>query len=88
MFSSSMYSIIHECGHALFELNQPSENHDHFLEHKTMGAWALEIFEAIPERGDRFERGHLRVTVKELSNNRITLLRVEVLERGEQKTEN
>ena len=37
MFSSSMYSIIHECGHALFELNQPSENHDHFLEHKTMG---------------------------------------------------
>ncbi|MBE6994840.1 MAG: HlyC/CorC family transporter [Ruminococcaceae bacterium] len=58
------------------------------LEHKTMGAWALEIFEAIPERGDRFERGHLRVTVKELSNNRITLLRVEVLERGEQKTEN
>ena len=37
MFFASMYSIIHEGGHALFELNQPAENYDHYLDHKTMG---------------------------------------------------
>ena len=26
-----MYSIIHEGGHALFDQNQPRENHDHFI---------------------------------------------------------
>ncbi len=36
-FASSMYSIIHEGGHALFEQLAPAENHDHYLEDKTMG---------------------------------------------------
>ena len=37
-FASSMYSIIHEGGHALFDQNQPQENHDHFItEGKTLG---------------------------------------------------
>lgn len=36
-FASSMYSIIHEGGHALFEQNQPAENFSHFIEYnKTM----------------------------------------------------
>ena len=30
-FTSSMYSIIHEGGHALFDQNQPQKNHDHFI---------------------------------------------------------
>ena len=30
-FLSSMYSTIHEGGHALFDQNQPHENHDHFI---------------------------------------------------------
>ena len=30
-FISSMYSTIHEGGHALFDQNQPQENHDHFI---------------------------------------------------------
>ena len=30
-FTSSMYSVIHEGGHALFDQNQPQENHDHFI---------------------------------------------------------
>lgn len=38
MFYSSMFSIIHEGGHALFEQNQPNENFEHFIEYnKTMG---------------------------------------------------
>ena len=37
-FPSSMYSTIHEGGHALFDQNQPQENHDHFISGgKTMG---------------------------------------------------
>ncbi len=37
-FSSSMYSIIHEGGHALFDSNQPRENYDHFITgNKTLG---------------------------------------------------
>lgn len=38
VFTSSMYSIIHEGGHALFEQNQPKENYEHNIENlKTMG---------------------------------------------------
>lgn len=37
-FASSMYSIIHEGGHALFDMNQPKENWIHHIENrKTMG---------------------------------------------------
>ena len=37
-FISSMYSIIHEGGHALFEQLQPGENYDHFIDgFKTLG---------------------------------------------------
>jgi len=38
MFSSSMFSIIHECGHALFEMHQPKEDWEHYINgEKTMG---------------------------------------------------
>ncbi|MCK9171559.1 MAG: carboxypeptidase M32 [Treponema sp.] len=38
MFASSMFSIIHEGGHALFELNQPAEDWKHYINgDKTMG---------------------------------------------------
>ena len=30
-FLAAMYSTIHEGGHALFDQNQPQENHDHFI---------------------------------------------------------
>ncbi len=36
-FISSMYSVIHEGGHALFEQFQAKENFDHYLNKKTMG---------------------------------------------------
>ena len=37
-FASSMYSVIHEGGHALFDQLQPGENFDHFIQdEKTMG---------------------------------------------------
>ncbi|MCR5639897.1 MAG: carboxypeptidase M32 [Lachnospiraceae bacterium] len=36
-FASSLYSVIHEGGHGLFELNAPQENWEHHLNNKTMG---------------------------------------------------
>ncbi len=37
-FTSSMYSVIHEGGHALFEMYQPEENFSHYINNrKTMG---------------------------------------------------
>lgn len=36
-FASSLYSVIHEGGHGLFELNAPRENWEHHLANKTMG---------------------------------------------------
>ena len=37
-FASSMYSVIHECGHALFGQMTPQEDHVHFIENeKTLG---------------------------------------------------
>ena len=38
MFYSSMFSIIHECGHALFEQNLPDEDHEHHInDYKSLG---------------------------------------------------
>lgn len=38
MFYFTLYSIIHECGHALFEQNQPAETWEHFIyNEKTLG---------------------------------------------------
>ena len=38
MFASSMFSIIHEGGHALFEQLQPEADHEHYItQNKTMG---------------------------------------------------
>ena len=36
-FASSVFSIIHEGGHGLFELNAPRDNWEHHLANKTMG---------------------------------------------------
>ena len=37
-FSASMYSIIHEGGHALFEMLQPEDDYEHFInDNKTLG---------------------------------------------------
>ena len=38
LFQASIYSIVHEGGHALFELYQPEAHHDHFItDGKTLG---------------------------------------------------
>ena len=46
------------------------------LEHVTMGAWAMDRFESIPEKNERFVWGELTVTVTVMNNNRIAKLQV------------
>ncbi|MBR4875025.1 MAG: HlyC/CorC family transporter [Clostridia bacterium] len=52
------------------------------LEHKTMGAWAMDIFENIPAVGDCFEQDGIRVTIQQIQSNRITKMNVLVLDRS------
>ena len=52
------------------------------LEHKTMGAWAMEIFENIPSVGDAFEQDGLRVSIQQIQSNRITKMHILVLDRS------
>ena len=57
------------------------------LEHKTMGAWAMDIFENIPSVGDCFEQDGLRVTIQQIRSNRITKMNVLVLDRSAGKND-
>ena len=41
-----------------------------------MGAWAMDRFESIPEKNERFVWGELTVTVTVMNNNRIAKLQV------------
>ncbi|MDD6315913.1 MAG: hemolysin family protein [Clostridia bacterium] len=52
------------------------------LEHRTMGAWAMEVLENIPSVGDSFEQSGLRVVIRQIRSNRITKLEVLVLDRA------
>ena len=41
------------------------------FEHRTVGAWVLENFEYMPQKGDSFRSGPLSVTITEAAPNRI-----------------
>ena len=86
-------------GHDLYEISGDMLAEDAFdamdmecdedeLEHRTMGAWALEVLDAIPSVGDSFEKDGLRVTIKQVKSNRITKLTAEVLDRAWRTREN
>lgn len=86
-------------GHDLYEISGDMLAEDAFdamdmecdedeLEHRTMGAWALEVLDAIPSVGDSFEKDGLRVTIKQVKSNRITKLSAEVLDRAWRTREN
>lgn len=59
------------------------------FEHKLLGEWAYEQFDAIPREGEGFEYNGLRVTVEKVQKRRILLLRIarlpESSEGGEEK---
>ena len=41
------------------------------FEHRTVGAWVLENFEYMPQKGDSFTWGPMKVTITEAAPNRI-----------------
>lgn len=59
------------------------------FEHKLLGEWAYEQFDAIPREGEGFDYNGLRVTVEKVQKRRILLLRIARLpqesEGGEEK---
>ena len=56
------------------------EEEDLDTEHTTVGGWAMQVLEHIPQAGEAFDYKDLRWTVLEMSGHRITRLGLERLE--------
>ena len=55
------------------------------FDHKLLGEWAYEQFDAIPKEGDSFTYNGLRVTVEKVQQRRIMKLRIQRLPEGGEK---
>ena len=55
------------------------------FDHKLLGEWAYEHFDAIPQEGDSFLYNGLRVTVEKVQQRRIMKLRIQRLPEGGEK---
>lgn len=55
------------------------------FDHKLLGEWAYEQFDAIPQEGDSFTYNGLRVTVEKVQQRRIMKLRIQRLPEGGEK---
>ena len=55
------------------------------FDHKLLGEWAYEQFDAIPQEGDSFPYNGLRVTVEKVRQRRIMQLRIQRLPEGGEK---
>ena len=55
------------------------------FDHKLLGEWAYEQFDAIPKEGDSFTYNGLRVTVEKVQQRRIMQLRIQRLPEGGEK---
>ena len=62
-----------------FEDPQEEQNQERFT-NLLMAAWVYEQFTQIPRKGDSFEYYNLKITVSEITHNRIVLVRVDVKE--------
>ena len=55
------------------------------FDHKLLGEWAYEQFDAIPQEGDSFTYNGLRITVEKVQQRRIMKLRIQRLPEGGEK---
>ena len=55
------------------------------FDHKLLGEWAYEQFDAIPREGDSFTYNGLRITVEKVQQRRIMKLRIQRLPEGGEK---
>ena len=54
------------------------EPKDFDTEYTTVGGWAMEMLDKLPDEGDTFTYDRLTVTVTEVDDKRVESLRVEV----------
>ena len=64
---------------AFMDYEDPDETE---FDHKLLGEWAYEQFDAIPQEGDSFTYNGLRVTVEKVQQRRILQLRIQRLPEG------
>ncbi len=64
-----------------FEDPEEEQNQERFT-NLLMAAWVYEQFTQIPQKGDSFEYYNLKITVSEITHNRIVMVRVDVKEDG------
>ena len=55
------------------------------FDHKLLGEWAYEQFDAIPQEGDSFTYNGLRITVEKVQQRRIMKLHIQRLPEGGEK---
>ena len=55
------------------------------FDHKLLGEWAYEQFDAIPQEGDSFTYNGLRITVEKVQQRRVMQLRIQRLPEGGEK---
>ena len=60
-----------------FEDPEEEQNEERFT-NLLMAAWVYEQFTSIPKKGDSFTYYNLKITVSEITHNRIVMVRVDV----------
>jgi len=81
----------------IFEVDGSTTLHDFFdsveyddrdfeSEYTTMGGWAMELLDKLPEVGDHFAFENMRFMVKAMAGHRVETLSVQVLPREEEET--
>ncbi len=68
-----------------FEMMDFDDPDDFDFEHKLIGEWVFEHFDAIPSEGDSFIYNGLEITVGEMSHNRIVKLIARILPKDEEE---
>ena len=68
-----------------FEFMEYEDPDETDFDHKLLGEWAYEQFDAIPQEGDSFTYNGLRITVEKVQQRRIMKLRIQRLPEGGEK---
>ena len=68
-----------------FEFMDYEDPDETYFDHKLLGEWAYEQFDAIPQEGDSFTYNGLRITVEKVQQRRIMKLHIQRLPEGGEK---
>ena len=77
--------VDHGDGSYSFEFMDYEDPDETDFDHKLLGEWAYEQFDAIPQEGDSFTYNGLRITVEKVQQRRIMKLHIQRLPEGGEK---